>query len=302
MIRYEAIGMGACCQGRCGFCRERGGAYRDLDSLLAELRQAHRPLNLYFSSGHAAGNPALAPLASQAVLEGARRLKVKVSGAGRLDADLLALLLARGVMIYEIECLGPTAAVHDGITGIKASFRGVERTLDLLVRGTARTRACGRPFVSVVMPVCEGNVESVGVMKDRMKAWRPDRLVFLNTGTVAVSRVVFELRSSISALVVDEVWPVLSGFPFCAIPGLEHFAQELYDRQVSHPAALFCQNCLFSRHCCGVSGAYLAEHGAADFHAVVWHRYQEDLVQLMDRAAPPSAELDRERLERGGDA
>ena len=283
MIRYDIIDMGTCCEGRCAFCHERGGAYRVLPELLADVEKAQRPLNLYFCSGHAAGSPALNPLLMRTLLEGPRRLKVKVSGAGHLEEDSLVSLLAQGVMLYEVEYLGPNARIHDGITGVKGSFRGVERTMKLLTRGVTRTRAFGRPFVSVVVPVCKQNIGSITEVGDRVMRWRPDRMVFLNTGSLAVSRVVLDLRSLLSRSVARGVWPVLSGFPFCAIPGLEHFSQECYDRRVAHPPASCCEGCLFTRACSGVAHDYLAEYGAAEFGAIAWHRYQEDLLKLMEK-------------------
>jgi hypothetical protein len=96
-----------------------------------------------------------------------------------------------------------------------------------------------------------------------------------------ISKLMMDLRSACTFLVARQIWPVLSGFPFCTLPGLEYFCQEIYDRQVVREFLPLCQDCVFRAACCGVSLDYVERFGPSEFGAIGWHRYAKEICALV---------------------
>ena len=295
MIRYDLIRLGQPCPARCSFCDEHKQAPRSFAEIRRDIEKAPHPLNLYFGQGDAASFKELPEVLRGLLLEDIRRIRIKATGPALLDRRYLDQLVSLGVMQYEVECLGDRARLHDRITGIRGSFRAMTKIVKLLKGLNVSEHPIHRPFLIVSIPICTENANELRKITELVLKWRPDRIVFRNTGACAVSRIVFELQICCAQAVIEGVWPVLSGFPFCTVPGMEYYCQEISDPQIKWEKGPECGPCVLQQACCGIPPGYLESHGAAEFPPIRAHRYAEEMSaltcgvpmirQLLDRQA-----------------
>jgi hypothetical protein len=280
MIRYDLIRLGQPCPARCPFCDEHKTEPRSFAEIRGDIEKARPPLNLNFGHGDASAFGKLPEVLRGLLLEDIRRIRIKATGPALLDRRYLDQLISLGAMQYEVECLGDSARLHDRITGLPGSFRTMSKIVKLLKGLNVSEHPIHRPFLIVSVPICAENANELRKITELVLKWRPDRIVYRNTGTCAVSRIVFELQICCAQAVIEGVWPVLSGFPFCTVPGMEYYCQEIYDPQISREKGPGCQPCILREACCGIPPGYLDSHGAAEFPPIRTHRYAEEIGVL----------------------
>ena len=276
MIKYTLIRTGCKCPQACAFCTEHGGGWLPETAIQDQILRANKPMNLFFGEGNPAEHDAILRVVGLAMFEKVRRIKMKISGP--VAPGLLEKLVALGVHLYEVDCLGADAAVHDALTGRPGAFATACGIMTRLARPLRSDGA--RVFWIMNVPLCEMNAPQVTDLVALAARMRPDRLRFINTGTCSLSRLILDLRAACSLLVAGRIWPVLSGFPFCAVPGLEYFCQELYDPQALREFPGFCNGCILRNACCGVDADYVERFGEGEFKAITWHRYSKEILDL----------------------
>jgi hypothetical protein len=285
MNRYDAVRTGAVCPNACAFCAQCGGTYRSLPEVTTAVAAATRPANLYFGEGDAAASPHLTPALKAAVIFGLRRVKVKTTGHPLVHGDRLNELIRLGVYLYEIEFLGPNAALHDAIAGRKGAFAEACQATRLIQRTNPRNNIIQSPFLFLTVPICAANLAHLPTITRYLITQHPDRIVYRFTGDVSLTHTLPVVKECLTLALDAMIWPVVSGFPLCVLGGLEYHCQEIYDRQDVYDTHSFCAPCLFTAVCGGVSGNYLETFGAAGLEAVQAHAYAESINRLASMEA-----------------
>lgn len=282
MIRYDFIRTGPFCYNRCPFCLERDGNYLEAKEILADVENATEPYNLYFGEGDAAGSPHLISTLEFVRTMECRRIKVKTTGTPLLSSDRLNTLINIGVYLFEIECLGPNAGIHDEIAGRKGAFKDMCKSIKAIKWTKLHTSPIKTPFLFITVPVCEQNVMHLMDITNMVLKYDPDRIVFCYAGLPSISKVTTNLRACITYTMLKQVWPVLSGFPFCTLMGLEYHCQEIYDRQILNSFYDFCNGCVMRNVCPGIKEEYLDVFGSAEFKTIRWHPHSEAIKRIIE--------------------
>ncbi|MCE5324349.1 hypothetical protein LLG46_13700 [bacterium] len=278
MNKYDFIHTGAVCPNNCEFCSQRGGKYIDLTSIVSEINDTRPPCNLYFGEGDAAGSPHVIKALKTASIWGLRRVKLKTTGTPLLQNDRLMELVHAGILLYEIDILGPDAKTHDDIAGRSGAYSDACRAIRSIKQVRPRGFQINELFLFLSVPVFGGNIEHVSAITKEIIKYRPDRVVYKYAGNADYRDSISAIGACIPKLLDAGIWPVLSGFPFCVVGGLEYHCQEIYDRQVVPAIGESCGKCVFSRVCCGME----EELGRTYLEPVLEHKYADEINKIAD--------------------
>ena len=207
MIRYQTIPMG-----------------RPLAELVADIQARPDLRNLYLCGGDAAADPELLPLLRYLMTQEVRRIKIRCEGAALLDPARLLDILSNGGLIFELECLGHEAPLHDLLAGRPGSFATFTRTLKALRDTLLAEHPVNRPVLLVTVPIHEANARHLEEITRMLVRAGVDRIIYRNLGLVSLSKLCFDLQTACRIAVMEEVWPSLQGFPWCVLTGLEYFS------------------------------------------------------------------------------
>ena len=285
MIAYDLIRLGQPCKGRCSFCSERTCTPRPLPAVLTDMENVPKPGNIYLGCGDSAAYPELLEFLRSLIFTDIRRIRMKTTGDVLLNEDLYQQVLSFGVVQYEVECLGSTAAAHDRITGIPGSFNTMSAVAKKIRSTHLKNFPIETPFLVISVPVCDANLQDLTAITKMLIEWQPDRVLFRSMGESSFSTVAMELQTCTAECIRNGLWPVLSGFPFCTIPGLEYFCEEVYNRQIHGSPVAACSGCVFEEECCLVPEAYTETFGDGEFDTIQWHRYQNEIRELASRVS-----------------
>jgi len=253
--------------------------------VLTDMENVPKPGNIYLGCGDSAAYPELVEFLRSLPFSDICRIRMKTTGDALLNEDLFQQLLSFGVVQYEVECLGSTAAAHDRITGIAGSFKTMSAIAKKIRSTQLKNYAVDTPFLVISVPVCDANLQDLSAITKLLIDWRPDRVLFRSMGECSFSSLAMELQTCTAECIRNGLWPVLSGFPFCTIPGLEYFCEEVYNRQIHGSPVAACSGCVFEGECCQVPDAYAETFGEGEFQTIEWHRYQDEIKELASRVS-----------------
>jgi molybdenum cofactor biosynthesis enzyme MoaA len=273
------------CDLRCVFCtRGRGGSipregpFSPLGDLLFQVDTlaATGARGLVIGGDEPTAHPDLAAVVRHARRRGLRTVHVETAGVRLGEGSRARELRAAGAAGVQIPLYGPTARVHDAVTGVRGSFR---RTL----AGIRAALAAGLE-VSVRTVALRGNVRHLGGLVDLARRLGVDppgvNQVMPRSGDPAdYRRVAPSYRQVVASLARSGLQP--TRFPECVarrISPARAFSPEL---TVSAPASPWptapyarpffpprCRGCVLRRACPGTFVPYVAVHGDADLQPV----------------------------------
>ncbi|NWF51498.1 MAG: radical SAM protein [Nitrospirae bacterium] len=282
MIRYKELFLGPKCDNKCLFCYYRLGNYEQPDfntinNLLGQTE--HDSVVLY--GGEPTLRNDLFEIINIVKKNGFRRIKLVSNGRSFSNNQFLLQLIKEGCLLFEIKLWGSNPDIHDYITQTPNSFLQTINGLENLQRLSCdkficlRILLCRQNFTDIVNMIITGI--NLGV----------NRIVLsLEDHNVPLQDLLPYIRIALNISILNRVWILTEGFPFCVMQGLEHHIGEIYHGYGSkiYPRTYKyhknCQHCIYKGICHGVYTEYLNKFGHAEFQPIKFNRYFKEIKAL----------------------
>jgi hypothetical protein len=103
---------------------------------------------------------------------------------------------------------------------------------------------------------------------------------------LAFKELIPNVHTAIQVSILNRIWILTEGLPFCVMQGLEHHIGEIYYRHDnmmdlrSYRQHKHCRHCIYQEICPGLDVDYLNQFGYRGFTPVKESKYMQDLKVL----------------------
>lgn len=282
MIRYKEIFLGKNCNNRCLYCRYRlsDSEQPDLNTVTASLEQAGED-SVALYGGEPTLRSDLIRIIDTARRNGYRRVKLVSNGRALSDNQVLLEIVKAGCYLFEIKLWGSIPDIHDYFTQTPNSFLETIQGLENLQR-----LPCDK-FTCLRIPICKQNLADIINATITGINLGVNRIILsLEDNNLPLKDLLPHIRVALNISILNRVWILTEGLPFCIMQGLEHHVGEIYSGYESaiyprtHSYHKNCQHCTYQGICHGVETEYLNKFGHTEFHPIEGNKYFEDIRAL----------------------
>lgn len=282
MLRYKEIFLGNRCNNKCLYCpyRQKDFSQSDFNSVTTALKRGEED-GVAFYGGEPTLRNDLLGIILAAKQNGYRRIKLITNGRAFSDNQVLLQILNTGCCLFEIKLWGSNPDLHDYLTQTPNSFIQTVQGLENLQR-----LPCDK-FTCLRIPICKQNFTDIINATITGINFGVNRIVLsLEDNNLPLKDLLPRIRVAMNISILNRVWILTEGLPFCIMQGMEHHMGEIYygyDSNIyprTHRHHKNCQHCTYQEICRGVETEYLNKFGYTEFLPIKSSRYFEDIRAL----------------------
>ncbi len=282
MINYKELFLGNKCNNKCLFCHYRLTANEEpnLDTIISYLDEIEGDSVVLFGGEPTLRNDLLT-IINIAKKNNYRRIKLVSNGRLLSDNQFLLQIIKAGCLLFEIKLWGSNPDTHDHLTQIPNSFFETIQGLENL-----QHLSCDK-FICLRIPICKQNftdIINIVIMGINLSV---NRIVLsFEDCNIPLKDLIPYIKVALNISILNRIWILTEGFPFCVMQGLEHhigeiyhgYESKIYPRTYKHHKN--CQHCLYKEICKGVEIEYLNKFGHSEFNPIRFSKYFEDIRAL----------------------
>ena len=282
MLRYKEIFTGSQCNNKCLYClyRRKESPQPDFKSVTSTLKQGEEDgVALY--GGEPTLRKDLVDIIHTARQNGYRRIKLLTNGQVFSEHQVLHRIVTAGCRLFEIKLWGSHPELHDHLTQSPQSFWQTIQGIENLQRLTLDR------FICLRIPLCKQNYNDVINIITTGINLRVHRIILsYQDHNLAFGELIPRIYSGIQVSILNRVWVLTEGLPFCVMQGLEHHISEIYYRHDNvtslrtYKQHKYCKHCVYQEICPGIVADYLNQFGHGEFRPVKESKYIHDLKVL----------------------
>jgi MoaA/NifB/PqqE/SkfB family radical SAM enzyme len=282
MIKYKEIFLGNRCNNQCLYCPYRHGEsiQPDLDTITTALEREEED-SVVFYGGEPTLRNDLPRIILAAQRNGYRRIKLVTNGRSFSDNQVLTQIIDAGCYLFEIKLWGSNPDLHDYLTQTPNSFLQTMQGLENL-QGLSVDK-----FTCLRIPLCKQNFTDIINATITGINFGVNRIVLsLEDNNLPLKDLLPHVRVALNISILNRIWILTEGLPFCVMQGLEHHIGEIYSGYdtATNPRAYkhhkYCHHCMYQEICRGVEVEYLNKFGHTEFPPIKGSRYFEDIRAL----------------------
>jgi hypothetical protein len=285
LIPYKKIFLGNDCNNKCLYCpfKDSPPLSPDLNSIINALEQAEED-SVYLYGGEPALRADLLEIIFAARRNNCRRIKLVTNGRAFSDINLLLQVINAGCYLFEIKLWASNPTLHDYITQSKGSFWQTISGLENLAR------LCCPKFICVRVAICRKNYIEIENIVNLALSFNINRLILsFFDDDLRFKEVIPHIKNAINISILNRIWVLTEGFPFCVMNDLMPHVGEIYygwDRiyHNDYRHHQYCQACLYKAICPGVKIKYLEQFGDREFFPLKTSKYFKDIKALYESA------------------
>jgi wyosine [tRNA(Phe)-imidazoG37] synthetase (radical SAM superfamily) len=282
MLQYKEIFLGNQCNNKCLYC-----LYRQKDLSPPDFKTVTESLIPGKEDGIAlyGGEPTLrydlVEIIRTAKKNGCRRIKLITNGRTLSNSQVLQQIISAGCNLFEIKLWGSNPDLHDYLTQTPDSFWQVIQGIENL-----RQLACDK-FICLRIFLCKQNYTDTLNMITAGINFGVHRIILsIQDHNLALKELIPNVQMAIQVSILNRIWILTEGLPFCVMQGLEHHIGEIYYK---HDNAMnlstykqhnHCKNCVYEEICPGVEAEYFNHFGHGEFTPVRGSKYLQDMRVL----------------------
>ena len=282
LLRYKEIFLGNQCNNKCLYClyRQKGFSRPDFNALTTDLKQGDEDgVALY--GGEPTLRNDLVDIIHTAKQNGHRRIKLITNGRDFSNNQFLHRIVNAGCSLFEIKLWGSHPELHDHLTQAPESFWQTIQGLENL------QRLAFDKFICLRIPLCKQNYTDVINTITTGINFSVHRIILsFQDHKLALRELIPHVHTAIQVSILNRVWILSEGLPFCVMHGLEHHISEIYYgyesalNQRSYRQHKYCKHCIYREICPGVDAEYLKQFGHGEFTPVKGSKYMQDIKVL----------------------
>lgn len=281
MLRYKEIFLGNRCNNKCLYCpyRHRELLQPDFDTLTTALERGEED-SIALYGGEPTLRSDLLEIIHVAKKNGYRRIKLVTNGRAFSDNQALFQIVNAGCHLFEIKLWGSNPDLHDYLTQIPGSFWQT-------VQGLENLRRLSNKFICLRIPICKQNyIDMVNAITTGINLGTNRIILSLQDHNMAFKDLLPYIKIAINISILNRVWILTEGAPFCVMQGLEHHVGEIYYRYDNtinpkvYRHSKHCQDCIYRKICQGIAVEYLKQFGEREFSPIKVSKYFEDIKAL----------------------
>lgn len=279
MIRYKEIFLGNQCNNNCLHClfRQKDPVKPELQAVINALEQAKGDSVALYGGEPTLRNDLLGIILA-AKRKGFRRIKLITNGCAFSDIQFLLEIANAGCYLFEIKVWGPNPDIHDYLTQTTGSFWQTIQGIENLQR-----LSCDK-FICVRIPLCCQNYKDLEATVTTALGLGINRIILqVQDYHLSLEDVLPHIKNAVNLSILNRVWIVTEGLPFCIMQGLEHHISEIYygwdtlfEKVFKHHQ--YCQDCIYQELCPGVEEKYLEQFGNNELSPVKENKYLQDIL------------------------
>jgi len=170
--------------------------------------------------------------------------------------------------------------MHDQLTRSPGSFfdtiRGMENLLSMPQE----------KFMCIRIQVCRENCADLENIVATALSFGINRIIIaLVDLRLEIQTVLPHIHNAVNISILNRIWILTEGLPFCIMRGLEPHIGEIYTgwhdtsgTDIRHQD--FCAECLYNQLCPGVADRYISNYGHREFSPVRDDKYLEEIRAL----------------------
>ena len=284
MILYKEIFLGKQCNNKCLYCRYRlsDSEQPDFNAVATSLEQSEED-SVALYGGEPTLRSDLIKIIDTARRNGYRRVKLVSNGRALSDNQVLIEIVKSGCYLFEIKLWGSNPDIHDYLTQSPNSFLQTIQGLENLQR-----LPCDK-FTCLRIPICKQNLTDIINATVTGINFGVNRIILsLEDNNLPLKDLLPHIRVALNISILNRVWILTEGLPFCIMQGLEHHVGEIYSGYDSaiyprtHSHHKNCQHCTYQEICRGVETEYLSKFGHTEFPPIKGNKYFEDIRAIHD--------------------
>ena len=281
MLRYKRIFLGNQCSNNCLHCTHEleEPSKPDLLSITASLASDKKD-GIELAGGEPTLREDLIEIIHEARKHGYRRIKLMTNGRSLSDIHFLENLLNAGSQLFDIKLWGSHQSLHDQLTRSPGSFfdtiQGMENMLSLPQE----------KFTSVHIQVCQENYADLENIVATALSFGINRIIISIVDLqLEIHKVLPHIHNAVNISILNRIWSITEGLPFCIMQGLEHHIGEIYTgwrdtggTDIRHQD--FCAECLYNELCPGIADKYISNFGSGEFSPVKDDKFLAEIRAL----------------------
>jgi len=281
LLRYKRIFLDNQCSNNCLHCTYKleETSLPDLVSITTSLASDNKD-GIELAGGEPTLRKDLLEIIREGRKHGCRRIKLMTNGRSLSDMHFLENLLNAGCQLFDIKLWGSHQALHDQLTRSPGSFfdtiRGLENMLGLPQE----------KFISVRIQVCRENYADLENIVATALRFGINRIIIaIVDPQLEIHKVLPHVHNAVNISILNRIWIITEGLPFCIMRGLEHHIGEIYTgwrdtggTDIRHQD--FCIECLYNELCPGVANKYISNFGSREFFPVKDNMYVKEVRAL----------------------
>lgn len=284
MLQYKEIFLGNQCDNKCLYCsyRQRDPSQPDFKMITTALNRGEED-SVAFYGGEPTLRSDLSGIILTARQNGYRRIKLITNGKAFSDIQALLQIVNGGCNLFEIKLWGSNPDLHNYLTQTPESFWHTIRGLENL-----QNLSCDK-FICLRIPVCKQNYTDIINMITLGINFGVHRIILsFQNPNLSLKDLLPHIKIAIHISILNRVWILTEGLPFCVMQGLEPHIGEIYYRHdntmnlKTYRYHKYCQNCVYKEICPGVEGEYLNQFGDRDFSPIKESKYLQDIRVLYE--------------------
>jgi MoaA/NifB/PqqE/SkfB family radical SAM enzyme len=282
LIRYKETFLGKQCNNKCLYCRYRlsDSEQPDFNAVTTALEQTGED-SVALYGGEPTLRSDLIRIIERARGNGFRRVKLITNGRALSDNQVLLEIVKAGCCLFEIKLWGSNPDLHDYLTQTPNSFIQTIQGLENLQRLPFDRFTCLR------IPICKQNFTDIINATITGINLGVNRIVLsLEDNNLPLKDLLSYIRVALNISILNRVWILTEGLPFCIMQGLEHHIGEIYygcDSKIyprTHRHHKNCQHCTYQEICHGVETEYLNKFGHTEFSPIKENKYFGEIRAL----------------------
>jgi len=279
VIRYKEIFLGKQCNNKCLYCRYRlsDSEQPDFNAVATALEQSEED-SVALYGGEPTLRSDLIRIIDTARRNGFRRVKLVSNGRALSDNQVLLQIIKAGCYLFEMKLWGSNPDIHDYLTQTPNSFSQTIQGLENLQR-----LPCDK-FTCLRITICKQNLTDIINATITGINFGVNRIILsLEDNNLPLKDLLPHIRVALNISILNRVWILTEGLPFCIMQGLEHHVGEIYSGYDSaiyprtHSHHKNCQHCAYQEICQGVETEYLNKFGHTEFPPIKGNKYFEDI-------------------------
>lgn len=282
MLRYKEIFLGNQCNNKCLYClyRQKDFSHPDFKAVTTALKHGEEDgVALY--GGEPTLRNDLVEIIHTAKQNGYRRIKLITNGRTFSNNQFLLKIVQAGCNLFEIKLWGSHPELHDNLTQAGGSFWQTIQGLENLQRLTLDK------FICLRIPLCKQNyTDMINIITTGINFGVHRVILSLQAHNLTLKELIPHVHTAIQVSILNRVWILTEGLPFCVMQGLEHHISETYNGYESamNPRTRkqhkYCKHCIYQEICPGIEIEYLNQFGYGEFTPVKGSKYIQDIKVL----------------------
>ncbi len=279
MLQYKELSLGNQCNNKCLHClyRQQSFSQPDNKTVTSSLkRNEEDSIALY--GGEPTLRNDLVDIIKTAKQNGYRRIKLITNGRTFSNNQFLQRIVNAGCSLFEIKLWGSHPDLHDHLTKVPDSFRQTIQGIENLQR-----LSCDK-FICLRILLCKQNYTDIINIVTAGINFSVHRIVLsLEDHNLALRELIPHIHTAIQVSILNRIWILTEGLPFCIMQGLEHHISEIYCRHDNfmspriYKQHKYCKHCVYQAVCPGIEADYLNQFGHGEFIPVKESKYIQDI-------------------------